>query len=179
MFSASPKLIAIIAIFVASCLASPIRPNNTSPKVYIPLPSPTASPSSRQLKQDSADFKLKSLSTRQVEVSIDLDLLGIGQAIAGAISFNDNRDAFVIDTMYKSFYGAGQKYNVMVFNLNVAHHQAFTGVQMYASVKYGDIIYGIWVFECGTFENQGDGGYINWAFMGWFNRNDGHVTFCP
>ncbi|MCM3738638.1 stress protein, partial [Bacillus cytotoxicus] len=25
--------------------------------------------------------------------------------------------------------------------------------------------------------NQGDGGWINWAFRGWFDRNGNHVKF--
>ncbi|MCY9402193.1 stress response protein YvgO, partial [Bacillus haynesii] len=30
--------------------------------------------------------------------------------------------------------------------------------------------------ESGQFTNQGDGGWINWAFKGWFDRNGQNVT---
>ncbi|MBJ3792196.1 stress protein, partial [Bacillus sp. OA1] len=33
------------------------------------------------------------------------------------------------------------------------------------------------VFEDGEFTNKGDGGWINWAFRGWFDRDGGHVKF--
>ncbi len=38
-------------------------------------------------------------------------------------------------------------------------------------------LFGIWVFEDGEFTNKGDGGWINWAFRGWFDRDGGHVKF--
>lgn len=37
--------------------------------------------------------------------------------------------------------------------------------------------YEVWVFNSGTFTHAGDGGYINWAFSGSFDRNDNQVTF--
>ncbi|MFP3821487.1 stress protein, partial [Bacillus sp. SIMBA_008] len=33
------------------------------------------------------------------------------------------------------------------------------------------------VFEDGSFTNKGDGGWINWAFRGWFDRDGDHVEF--
>lgn len=38
-------------------------------------------------------------------------------------------------------------------------------------------IYGIWAFENGEFTNKGDGGWINWAFKGSFDRDGSHVKF--
>lgn len=32
------------------------------------------------------------------------------------------------------------------------------------------------VFEDGTFVNNGDGGYINWTFVGSFDREEGSGT---
>lgn len=115
---------------------------------------------------------------RAVNVDIGLDILGIGESIGGAISAAQNRDAFVINVRNTVWYNAGQRYNVMVFNLNVAHEERFSGVKFYGSVNYNGIIYGIWVFESGTFKNNGDGGYINWAFRGWYDRDGGYVRFC-
>lgn len=112
--------------------------------------------------------------------NVDVDVLGIAEAIAGAVSADQNRDAFVKNLMETAFYKADQRYNVMVCNLNNDYEAHFNGVQMYASADYNGIIFGIWVFEDGEFINRGDGGWINWAFQGWFERSgdQGHyVTF--
>ena len=65
----------------------------------------------------------------------------------------------------------------MVFNLSQGYHNGLRGVKFYGSANYHGVIYGIWVFESGQFTNQGDGGWINWAFKGWFDRNGQTVTF--
>lgn len=31
------------------------------------------------------------------------------------------------------------------------------------------------VFESGQFTNHGDGGWVDWGFRGWYERNGGHV----
>lgn len=116
-------------------------------------------------------------SHQEVSVGFDFDVLGIAEAIAGAVSSSENRDAFVKNLAYTAFYQAGSQYNVMVFNLNVDHEVGFEGVKSYGSATYDGIVYGIWVFESGWFRNNGDGGYINWAFVGWFNRDEGYVSF--
>lgn len=111
-------------------------------------------------------------------LNVNTDVLGIAQAIASAVSAEQNRDGFVKNLMESTFYSAGQRYNVMVFNLHQAYDERFRGVQFYGSAVYtGGITYGIWAFEDGEFTNQGDGGWINWAFRGSFNRDGGHVTF--
>ena len=51
------------------------------------------------------------------------------------------------------------------------------GVKLYANVRYGKVNYGLWIAEGGSFSNTGDGGYINWAFRGWFDRVDNTVNF--
>lgn len=120
---------------------------------------------------------LKGRSTKFVSLDVGIDALGIAKYISGSISASQNRDAFVKNLAYTAFYNAGSRYNVMVFNLNVDHSQSFHGVKMYASANYHGIIFGIWVFEGGRFHNKGDGGYINWAFVGWFDRDHGVVDF--
>ena len=116
-------------------------------------------------------------SARAAAVNFDFDVLGIGQAIAGAVNVHQNRDAFVKNLANTAFYNAHQRYHVMVFNLNIAHAYSLRGVRAYGSADYHGIVFGVWVFESGWFENRGDGGYINWAFIGRFDRNGGHVTF--
>jgi len=108
---------------------------------------------------------------------VSIDVLGIAKAIAGAIAENEDRPGWVKNLMESAFFDAGQKYNVMVFNLNENYEHSFNDLVFYGSASYDGIIFGIWIFESGTFVNQGDGGYINWAFQGWFDRNGNSVTF--
>ncbi len=80
--------------------------------------------------------------------------------------------------MNQAFYNWGKKqYNVMVFNLSQDHEQRFKNVKYYTSANYHGITYGIWLFDEGTFKNKGDGGWINWAFRGRFDRDGGYVKF--
>ena len=39
-------------------------------------------------------------------------------------------------------------------------------MKYYDQFTTASIPYGVWIFESGTFVNQGDGGFINWAFAG-------------
>ncbi|MDL0426992.1 stress protein [Bacillus amyloliquefaciens] len=129
-------------------------------------------PVPQNMAQQSSD-----VSAKDVGLNIDVDLLGIGNLIADAIKSAQNRDGFVKNLMESSFYASGQKYNVMVFNLSQEYEDHFNGVQFYGSAVYDGITYGIWVFEDGSFTNKGDGGWINWAFRGWFDRDGDHVEF--
>ncbi|MGD2435412.1 stress protein [Bacillus velezensis] len=129
-------------------------------------------PIPQNMAQQSSD-----VSAKDVGLNIDVDLLGIGNSIADAIKSAQNRDGFVKNLMESSFYASGQKYNVMVFNLSQEYEDHFNGVQFYGSAVYDGITYGIWVFEDGSFTNKGDGGWINWAFRGWFDRDGDHVEF--
>ncbi|MBA5712239.1 stress protein [Bacillus sp. NEAU-CP5] len=129
-------------------------------------------PVPQNLAQQTSD-----VSAKDVGLNIDVDLLGIGNSIADAIKSAQNRDGFVKNLMESSFYASGQKYNVMVFNLSQEYEDHFNGVQFYGSAVYDGITYGIWVFEDGSFTNKGDGGWINWAFRGWFDRDGDHVEF--
>nr|MDH3077995.1 stress protein [Bacillus velezensis] len=129
-------------------------------------------PVPQNMARESSD-----VSAKDVGLNIDVDLLGIGNSIADAIKSAQNRDGFVKNLMESSFYASGQKYNVMVFNLSQEYEDHFNGVQFYGSAVYDGITYGIWVFEDGSFTNKGDGGWINWAFRGWFDRDGDHVEF--
>lgn len=129
-------------------------------------------PVPQNMAQQSSD-----VSAKDVGLNIDVDLLGIGNSIADAIKSAQNRDGFVKNLMESSFYASGQKYNVMVFNLSQEYEDHFNGVQFYGSAVYDGITYGIWVFEDGSFTNKGDGGWIDWAFRGWFDRDGDHVEF--
>jgi len=67
------------------------------------------------------------------------------------------------------FHDQDSTYNLSPDAVHV-HHELDIGL----GFTYG---YEIWVFDSGTFERAGDGGYINWAFAGCFTQQDADVTF--
>ncbi|MEU6332811.1 stress protein [Streptomyces sp. NPDC047049] len=112
-------------------------------------------------------------------VNFNVDPLGIANKIEAAVKTAQNRDGFVKNLMETAFYESGQHYNVMVHNLSQPYEDKLNGVKQYGSATYDGVTYGIWIFEDGEFTNQGDGGYINWAFRGVWERpdNGGYVKF--
>ncbi|MFG2399399.1 stress protein [Streptomyces lydicus] len=112
-------------------------------------------------------------------LNLNVDVLGIANKIESSIKTAQNREGFVKNLMESAFYASGGQYNVMVHNLSQPYEEHLNGVKAYGSATYDGVVYGIWVFEDGEFTNQGDGGYINWAFKGWFDRpdNGGYVKF--
>ncbi|MED4013277.1 stress protein [Priestia aryabhattai] len=97
--------------------------------------------------------------------------VGIGKAIADAAKTADNRSRFVKGAIEKAFFESGQQYNVMVMNLSQGYNSdQLQEFQYFDTVDYDGITFGVWIFEEGTFINEGDRGYDNWAFRGWFER---------
>lgn len=167
------------AVFAAPAAkaGSPRPPKTHSPPSHPPSPHGINMTSKNHPSFATDRVLLDNSLSREVSVNFEFDVLGIASAIAGAISSSENRDAFVKNLSYTAFYGAQSRYNVMVFNLNIDHDYSLQGVYAYGSANYDGIVFGIWVFEEGWFVNKGDGGYINWAFIGWFDRDGGSVTF--
>ncbi|MEW1722827.1 stress protein [Streptomyces sp. NPDC093109] len=97
--------------------------------------------------------------------------------VTDAIERKQNREGYVKSLMEGSFYQANQRYNVMIIkNSNKISH-SLKGVVYDAKVSGIHGTYRVLVFESGKFTNHGDGGYINWAFRGWFDRNGMTVNF--
>ncbi|WP_236239728.1 stress protein [Streptomyces sp. CC228A] len=120
-----------------------------------------------------------SASAKGVSVKVSMDQLGAGNRIADAIRSikTDDRGHFVREAVNKAFDAAGGRHNVMLMNLSQGYQERLHGKRLYANVQWGNIYYGLWIAESGRFTNQGDGGWINWGFKGWFDRDGGHVTF--
>ncbi|MDG3086570.1 hypothetical protein P7F88_10760 [Vibrio hannami] len=57
-------------------------------------------------------------SAAAVNFNVNFDVLGIANSIRDAVVQNANRSGFVKNMMESTFYAAGQRYNVMVFNLS-------------------------------------------------------------
>jgi hypothetical protein len=108
-------------------------------------------------------------------VTISLEDGANGPAVANAISqiSTEDRGAFVSEAVSKAFEADGGDYNVVMQNLSQGYDAGgLEGVKLYANVSWGSIHYGLWIVDAGTFKNTGDGGYINWAFQGWWDRPD-------
>jgi hypothetical protein len=119
-----------------------------------------------------------------IPLRIYSDQLGIGARLANEMQHVNDRAAFVQNFRDKGFTLAGSRYNVMVFSAGQPHVPSLLGVKLQAdtTLPFGSVIpwpltYKIWIFEEGDFLNQGDGGYINWGFKGWFDQNGGYVRF--
>ena len=134
------------------------------------------------------------LRNQAVATETKANLIARGGAVAGAdlavsgaqlgLQINDlvvaskNRPGFVKGLMEQANYAAGGKYNVMVFNMSQDYDFSPRGTKFFKQKDYDGVYYGIWLFEDGTFTNKGDGGYINWAFSGKFQRTgkQGHTV---
>lgn len=104
--------------------------------------------------------------------NVNFDALGIAEKIEDSIKKAENREGFVKNLMNTAWYESGEKYNVVVRNLSQDYDENLNGVQTYGSAEYDGVTYGIWIFEDGEFTNKGDGGWINWAMRGVFERTD-------
>ena len=100
-------------------------------------------------------------------------------AVASAIDdiSGVDRGEFVEQAVQEAFDRDGGDYNVVMHNLSQGYEENLEGVKLYANVRYGKVNYGLWIAEGGEFTNTGDGGYINWAFRGWFDRDDNTISF--
>lgn len=115
------------------------------------------------------------------QVQVQIDPLKIGNAIAGAVNANQNRESFVNSLLNTTYFKTGQRYNVLVCNL-AQHPQAggLHNVVFYASGQSQGALFGVWAFTDGEFTHDGDGGWINWAMAGHFKRDGDqgrHVVF--
>lgn len=104
-----------------------------------------------------------------------------GPAVANAIQqvITGDRGEFTQKAVKAAFDNDEGDYNVVMMNLSQGYDKSgLEGVKLYANVTWGSIHYGLWIVDAGTFKNTGDGGFINWAFRGWFDRpDDGTVSF--
>jgi hypothetical protein len=127
---------------------------------------------------------LESKGAGGATLDVTLDLNKIVDEVAGTITANRNREAWVKALLERTASRTGGKYNVMVFNMQQNYDfNPPAGTFKFAQATFkggltGNITYGVWVFtSAATFTNRGDGGYINWAFYGSFQRNGGAVAF--
>lgn len=114
-------------------------------------------------------------STSPIYFSADIDKDKNGDLIRAAVMevvarSDAKREDVVRSLLGSAFEAFHQKYNVMVFDLTQPYTEQLEGVQLYATFVYKDLMFGVWVFEKGDFQNNGVGAFVNWAFKGVFVR---------
>lgn len=69
-------------------------------------------------------------------------------------------------------------YNVMMYK-DGQKYAARLWDYTHKLVKIAGETYNVWVFKCGTFKNEGDRGWNNWAFSGpcWYTEETGSKVY--
>ena len=99
--------------------------------------------------------------------NLDIDVNALTNTIQRSIVTAANREGAVKGMKEAAYNQTKRCYNVMVFNLNQNYDDSqLRGVKSYTNLTYSQTPFGVWIFESGTFVNQGVGGFINWAFAG-------------
>lgn len=138
---------------------------------YAPLPNLDQSTS-----QPSANSVASSVDG---SVNLNIDVNALIGLIVNAINSSSDRGAFTRSSLEKLISGTRGQHNIMVYNM----HQDYDfnpnrEWSWYTDQVFQGIRYGFWVFRGPVrFVNKGDGGWINWAFFGNFNRNGNTVDF--
>ncbi|MFF9654095.1 hypothetical protein [Streptomyces sp. NPDC014622] len=146
--------------------------------VLVPASVAAAAPA----KQDTVVAQAGEVRAAGITVDVTKSVVDISKRlyniISQAIERKQNRSGYVKSLMEGSFYDAGQRYNVMVIKADHRYTANLKHIVYDAKVKGGGYpTFRVIVFESGVFTNRGDGGYINWAFRGWFKRDGMTVTF--
>ncbi len=120
-----------------------------------------------------------------------IDPVAITRLIREARTDRNSRESFVNGLVETAHFhlnrqarekGLSYGYNVLVFNLGNKYTKNFSAhyFDKFTHEKTG-ITYGVWGFVSGTFENRGEGGYMNWAMYGCHDHKEGEgaklVTF--
>ncbi|MFI5987259.1 hypothetical protein ACIBEA_41120 [Streptomyces sp. NPDC051555] len=133
-------------------------------------PAPAATVASQQAGTMGTGWK--------TEIVVDAmgQIAGIIGNVLNDIRMEKDRPAFVhrqLDDTMKAY----PNHNVMIINDNLNYSLDIQGVVANARVTQGSATYRVLAFKSGTIVNRGDGGWSNWGFGGWFDRNGGSVTF--
>lgn len=102
----------------------------------------------------------------------------IWKAVQKYTEINQNREGLVRSLLEAAWYETGESHNVLVIKDDHPKDIQVEGVVSDATYSFDDYpTFRVIVFESGTVTNQGDGGFINWTFRGWWDRQDSTVTF--
>ncbi|WP_420079097.1 stress protein [Streptomyces sp. JL4002] len=164
------------ALMVVSSVAAAgvLVPSAAAFAAEAPSPQRTAAAAAQGVAPGEAGALAGKVDVASAVLDITKKIMDI---VTDAIERKQNRSGYVKSLMEGAFYESGQRYNVMVINNANSYTPNLRGVVYDAKVSGIHGTYRVLVFESGEFTNHGDGGWINWAFRGWFDRDGGHVTF--
>jgi hypothetical protein len=115
-------------------------------------------------------------------LDVKVDPLAIGNAIAGAVRNNQDREACITDLANATDSQTHYRKNILVVNLAQHPYLHSNNIVFYGSAQCKDARVAVWAFGDGQFTREGDGGYINWFLIGNFTRSGDqgrNVTFRP
>lgn len=102
-------------------------------------------------------------------------ILSIAQKQA---DIDNNRDGVVRGLMEAGWFETGEKRNILVIKADHPYTADLKGIVSDAVYHYsGYPDFRVVAFDSGTVTNKGDGGWLNWAFRGWFDRDGMTVHF--
>ncbi|MFD8887249.1 stress protein [Streptomyces erythrochromogenes] len=163
-----------VAVMIVSSVAAAGVLLPSAASYAAPAPAPAAPAAASGVAPGEAGALAGRVDVASAVLDITQKIFNI---VTEAIERKQNRSGYVKSLMEGAFYESGQRYNVMVIN-NANHYTPnLHGVVYDAKVSGIHGTYRVLVFESGQFTNHGDGGWINWAFRGWFDRDGGHVNF--
>jgi hypothetical protein len=88
---------------------------------------------------------------------------------------------WVRDVMRAAYAKENGNKNVLIFHDQASNAQLNGGVHQHYELSInklgGTKGFEVWVFDDGTFERAGDGGYSNWGFTGCFEQSGSYVKF--
>lgn len=113
-----------------------------------------------------------------------VDVLKINAAIKEVARTSPDRGSFTRSSVVRAAgillrdgRSIGSVYNVLIFNREVRQKHALNQVVYRQAFGSAGRTYDLWIFRDGWFHNEGDGGWINWAFTGSFDKSGGFVQF--
>jgi hypothetical protein len=147
----------------------------------VAVPAATLAPAAQA---DPAQAQQQKAAAAQGPGSVDLisGYLGVANQIldivVAQVETNNNREGWLQSLQNAAWFQFDEGKNVMVIKAD-QYEGNLQGVQLDAIYKYPGLPdMRVLVFDSGTVTNTGDGGYINWAFQGWFDRtSDSTVDF--
>jgi len=146
--------------------------------VLAPAATAAAEPATRSAPKAAASAQAESVKLDVVTATLNISNR-IFDIVVQAIEQNQNRSGYVKSLVEGAFYDADQAHNVMVIKADHPYTTENLENVVYDATVHGDGYpsFRVLVFDSGVITNEGDGGYINWAFRGWFDRSDMTVTF--
>lgn len=102
----------------------------------------------------------------------------INKIVSEAHAQSSNRAGYVKSLQEGVWWSINRRLNVLVIKARHPYDAQFSGVAFDRVVSAdGFPAFRVVAFQSGTVTNKGDGGYINWAYAGSFNRSGNKVTF--